>query len=70
MISRKPCITTELRQTVQKVQKEFIMRPNEIIRDINRLNLSEQFRLVEDIWDSIVHNHARLAKIRTRYKVS
>jgi putative addiction module component (TIGR02574 family) len=34
------------------------MRPNEIVRKINRLELSEKLLLVEDIWDSIAQkNH-------------
>ncbi len=34
------------------------MRPNEIVREINRLELSEKLLLVEDIWDSIAQkNH-------------
>lgn len=33
------------------------MRPNEIVREINRLGLSEKLLLVEDIWDSIAENN-------------
>lgn len=36
------------------------MRPNEIIREIDNLSLSEKLILVEDIWDSIARNNAEL----------
>jgi len=32
------------------------MKPNEIIKEINRLELPEKLLLVEDIWDSIAHH--------------
>ena len=36
------------------------MRPNEIIKEIDNLELSEKLILVEDIWDSIARNNAEL----------
>ena len=36
------------------------MRPNEIIKEIDNLGLSEKLILVEDIWDSIARNNAEL----------
>jgi len=36
------------------------MRPNEIIKEIDNLSLSEKLMLVEDIWDSIARNNAEL----------
>jgi putative addiction module component (TIGR02574 family) len=36
------------------------MRPNEIIKEIDNLSLSEKLILVEDIWDSIARNNAEL----------
>jgi len=36
------------------------MKPNEIIKEIDNLCLSEKLILVEDIWDSIARNNAEL----------
>jgi len=36
------------------------MRPNEIIKEINKLELSEKLILVEDIWDSIAMSNSML----------
>ena len=36
------------------------MRPNEIIKEIDKLNLSDKLILVEDIWDSIARSNAEL----------
>jgi len=36
------------------------LRPNEIIKEIDNLSLSEKLILVEDIWDSIARNNAEL----------
>jgi len=36
------------------------MKSNEIIKEIDKLSLSEKLILVEDIWDSIAHNNAVL----------
>jgi len=36
------------------------MRPNEIIKEIDDLGLSEKLILVEDIWDSIARNNGEL----------
>ncbi len=36
------------------------MRPNEIIKEINKLGLSEKLILVEDIWDSIAMSNSML----------
>jgi putative addiction module component (TIGR02574 family) len=36
------------------------MRPNEIKREINKLNLSEKLLLIEDVWDSIAQNNSEL----------
>lgn len=36
------------------------MKPNEIIREINKLGLSEKLILVEDIWDSIARSNSVL----------
>ena len=36
------------------------MRPNEIIKEIDNLCLSEKLMLVEDIWDSIARNNSEL----------
>ncbi len=36
------------------------MISNEIIKEIDKLNLSEKLTLVEDIWDSIARNNAEL----------
>lgn len=36
------------------------MRPNEIIKEIDNLGLSEKLILVEDIWDSIARNNTEL----------
>ncbi len=32
------------------------MKPDEIAKEINKLELSEQLLLVEKIWDSIAHS--------------
>ena len=36
------------------------MRPNELIKEIDKLDLSEKLILVEDIWDSIAHSNSEL----------
>jgi putative addiction module component (TIGR02574 family) len=36
------------------------MRPNEIVREIDRLDLSEKLLLVENIWDSIAQKNNSL----------
>ncbi len=36
------------------------MRPSEIIKEINKLELSEKLILVEDIWDSIAMSNSIL----------
>jgi putative addiction module component (TIGR02574 family) len=36
------------------------MRPDEIIKEINKLDLSEKLMLVEDIWDSIARSNSEL----------
>ncbi len=36
------------------------LRPNEIIKEINKLGLSEKLILVEDIWDSIAMSNSML----------
>jgi putative addiction module component (TIGR02574 family) len=36
------------------------MRPNEIIKEIEKLDLSEKLILVEDIWDSIARSNSIL----------
>ena len=36
------------------------MRPNEIIKEIDDLGLSEKLILVEDIWNSIARNNAEI----------
>ncbi len=36
------------------------MRPNEVIKEINKLELSEKLILVEDIWDSIAMSNSML----------
>ena len=36
------------------------MRPNEIIKEIDNLGLSEKLLLVEDIWDSIARDNGEL----------
>ena len=36
------------------------MRPNEIIKEINKFELSEKLMLVEDIWDSIAMSNSML----------
>lgn len=36
------------------------MKTKEIIKEINKLDLSEKLTLVEDIWDSIVQGNAVL----------
>ncbi|MDO8282244.1 MAG: addiction module protein [Thermodesulfovibrionia bacterium] len=33
------------------------MRPNEIVKEIDKLDLSEKLLLVEDIWDAIARNN-------------
>lgn len=33
------------------------MRPNEIVKEIDKLDLSEKLILVEDIWDAIARNN-------------
>jgi putative addiction module component (TIGR02574 family) len=42
-------------------QREGIkMRPEEIKREISKLNLSEKLLLIEDIWDSIAQGNSEL----------
>ena len=36
------------------------MEPNDILKEIDKLELSEKLILVEDIWDSIARNNAQL----------
>ena len=36
------------------------MRPNEIVKEIDKLGLSEKLILVEDIWDGIALHNAEL----------
>ena len=36
------------------------MRPNEIVKEIEKLGLSDKLILVEDIWDSIARQNAEL----------
>lgn len=36
------------------------MRPDEIKSEINKLNLSEQILLLEDVWDSIAQHNSEL----------
>ncbi len=36
------------------------MRPNEIINEIKKLNLSEKLLLLEDVWDSIAQSNEGL----------
>ena len=36
------------------------MRPNQIIKEIDKLDLSEKLILVEDIWDSIARSNSEL----------
>ena len=36
------------------------MRPNEIIKEIDKLGLSDKLILVEDIWDSIARSNSEL----------
>jgi putative addiction module component (TIGR02574 family) len=36
------------------------MRPDEIKREIKKLNLSEKLLLIEDIWDSIAQSNSEL----------
>ncbi len=36
------------------------MEPNDILREIDKLELSEKLILVEDIWDSIARNNDQL----------
>ncbi|MBF8276224.1 MAG: addiction module component, family [Candidatus Brocadiaceae bacterium] len=36
------------------------MRPNEIIKEIDNLGLSEKLLLVEDVWDSIARDTGEL----------
>ncbi len=36
------------------------MRPNEIVKEIDKLGLSEKIILVEDIWDAIAKHNAEL----------
>jgi len=36
------------------------MRPNELIKEIDKLDLSEKLLLVEDIWDSIARSNSEL----------
>ena len=36
------------------------MRPNEIVKEIDKLGLSEKLLLVEDVWDGIAINNKEL----------
>jgi len=36
------------------------MKPNQLIKEIDKLDLSEKLILVEDIWDSIARNNSEL----------
>jgi putative addiction module component (TIGR02574 family) len=36
------------------------MTPNEIVKEIDKLNLPEKLILVEEIWDGIARNNAEL----------
>ncbi len=36
------------------------MKPSEIKKEIEKLNLSEKLKLVEDIWDSIARSNSEL----------
>ena len=36
------------------------MRPEEIKREIGKLNLSEKLLLIEDVWDSIAQSNSEL----------
>ena len=36
------------------------MRPNQLIKEIDKLDLSEKLILVEDIWDSIAYSNSEL----------
>ncbi|MBM4236689.1 MAG: addiction module protein [Firmicutes bacterium] len=36
------------------------MRPNDIIKEVDKLELSEQIMLVADIWDSIARRQSKL----------
>ena len=56
-------------------KREIKMRPNEIVREINKLELSEKLLLVEDIWDSIAQKNNFLSmptwqkvELEKRYK--
>ncbi len=51
------------------------MKPNQLIKEIDKLDLSEKLILVEDIWDSIVRGNSVLplpewqkAELDKRYK--
>ncbi len=36
------------------------MRPNEIAKEIKKLNLAEKLLLIEDVWDSIAQSNLEL----------
>ena len=36
------------------------MRPNDILKEIEKLELSEKLILIENIWDSITHRNHKL----------
>ena len=36
------------------------MRPNEIVKEIKKLNLAEKLLLIEDVWDSIAQSNLEL----------
>ncbi|PKL40280.1 MAG: addiction module protein [Candidatus Riflebacteria bacterium HGW-Riflebacteria-1] len=36
------------------------MKPSDIVKEIEKLNLSEKLLLVEDIWDTIARSNASL----------
>ena len=51
------------------------MKPNQLIKEIDKLDLSEKLILVEDIWDSIARSNSELplpewqkAELDKRYK--
>ncbi len=44
----------------QKGRVVFIMKPDEIVKEIDKLDLTEQLTLVQNIWDGIARNNAIL----------
>lgn len=45
---------------LKKTREVFIIKPDEIAKEIDKLGLSEQLILVEKIWDGIAQNNAVL----------